>query len=939
MRQFHRAARFFAAGLLAHASQFAWATDYYVNPNAWFTNDTNAGTSESWPWKTLDKVNSATLKDGDRVLFRKGQKWEGTLKLKNGVTYGSYPSSSSEDAPVIRASSYIGGLSWSKYSGNIYVADVSSRLVSGSDVMGVNYPAAITQLTYNGARLQRARYPNVGGGVFKFGANRFLKIANGTPAVELDLASTPSATQSMLLDSGALPSTVTSGDLIGAQVYAKNFAWYLTRYTVSTASSATNISLAPDMTWPGAKGYPLYSGNGYWLENKLWMLDQAGEWVFDPAAKKLYVWLPGNASPVNANLNASSRIHGIEGRDVSKVSISGITVIESRGDGIAISRPTASVTLSGVTVLRAGGMGISVTNNGSGTGSISGSLVADSAAAGIYLGSNSTRNINVTNNTVQRAGRGFYAHAGIWLGHGSTASGNVVDGSSYIGIRAAKSNNIKGNQILNSCTEFDDCGGIYARGLDYDGTPYGLTYKNDVNNVISNNFVDGTTLANAKDRVDGLANIPADIKTSGTNGVYLDDFSGRVTVDGNYVTGFDHGVMIHYGRYNIISNNKLVGNARAQLWMQENAHGGLTDFVAAGYCGSMPDCDSKNYLRFNTVQGNLMASRETNPVIIHSSDFAGADDFGTYSNNIYATYGSPTLVRIEAGGVTNLTYGQWTARGQDMVKLSPWNVFATAPGVKAQTGASNMITNGGFDQGLTAWSYWNAVTSATGSGCLDAVACLLTEPSASASTESSGRKVSIVNTDSPLTITNGQTYLMSFSAKADLAGEYVYSVLRDMSNYTDKSNYASTAMTTAWQNYTVQLKANSTLSNARLDFQFSTLGKVRVDNVRLLPATVVSGDAQPVGFYNAGSTAKSFACPNANSNSCTLYVDAQTGAAVSFPLSVAAGTSRILVLKNPTWMDADRDGVPGDGATGGLDQCSSTLDGAGVNELGCAAGQ
>lgn len=928
MSHTHRAARCVVAGLLAYASQFALATDYYVNPSAWLTNDSNAGTSETWPWRSLDKVNSASLKDGDRVFLRKGQVWEGTLKLKSGVSYSSYPASSTESAPVIRASSYIGDLSWAKYSGNIYVADVSSRLVSGADVMGVNYPATITQLTYQGARLQRARYPNAGSGAFNFGANRFLRIATGTPLVD------NSTTQTMLLESGALPATVTSGDLVGAQVFAKNFAWYLTRYDVTSAGSATNLALSADPTWPGAKGYPLTAGNGYWLENKLWMLDRAGEWVFDSASKKLYVWLPFNASPVKADLNASSRIHGIEGRDVAKASISGITVIESRGDGIAINRPTTSVNISGVRVLRSGGMGISVTNNGSGSGSIAGSEVVDSAAVGIYLGSDSTKGISVTNNKVRLAGRGFYAHAGIWLGHGSYATGNVVDGSSYIGIRTAKSNTIKNNQVLNSCMEFDDCGGIYARGLDYDGTSYGLTYKNDMNGVISNNFVDGAALANAKDRVDGLANIPQDIKTSGTNGVYLDDFAGRVTVDSNYVSGFDHGVMIHYGRNNTISNNKLVGNARAQLWMQENAHGGLTDFVSAGYCGTMPDCDAKNYLRFNIVKGNLMASREVNPVVIHTSDFAGADDFANYSNNIYATYGTPTLVRIESGGVTNLSYGQWAARGQDAVKLTPWNVFATAPGI---TG-SNMVANGGFDQGLTGWSYWNAVTSVSSSGCLDGAACLTTEPNANASVES-GRKVSLVYTDSPLSISQGQTYLVSFSAKADQAGEYLYSVLRDKSSYLDKSNYASTALTTAWKNYTVSLAANATQANTRLDFQFSSLGKVRIDNVRLLPANVVSGDAQPVGFYNAGSSAKSVMCPIANTGYCTQYVDLQTGSAVSFPLSLAAGTSRILVLRNPTWMDLDRDGVPGDGASGGIDLCQSTADGAGVNDLGCAAGQ
>ncbi len=34
MGQIHRAARYVGVGLLAYASQFAWATDYYVNPGS-----------------------------------------------------------------------------------------------------------------------------------------------------------------------------------------------------------------------------------------------------------------------------------------------------------------------------------------------------------------------------------------------------------------------------------------------------------------------------------------------------------------------------------------------------------------------------------------------------------------------------------------------------------------------------------------------------------------------------------------------------------------------------------------------------------------------------------------------------------------------------------------------------------------------------------------
>ena len=155
----HHAVRYAVASLVALGAQTAFATDYYVNTGSW--GDTNAG-SQLFPWKTLNKVNTANLLAGDRVFFKKGQIWEGTLKLKSGVTYASYPDSSTEAAPVIRASSNLGGLSWSRYSGNIYVADVSTKVWAETDVQGVSYPAAITQLIYNDKRLQRARYPNIG---------------------------------------------------------------------------------------------------------------------------------------------------------------------------------------------------------------------------------------------------------------------------------------------------------------------------------------------------------------------------------------------------------------------------------------------------------------------------------------------------------------------------------------------------------------------------------------------------------------------------------------------------------------------------------------------------------------------------------------------------------------------------------------------------------
>ncbi len=63
-------------------------TTYYVSNDG---NDDNDGLSENTPWKTIDKVNTAELKHGDGVLFKRGDLWRGVfLKAKAGVTYSAY---------------------------------------------------------------------------------------------------------------------------------------------------------------------------------------------------------------------------------------------------------------------------------------------------------------------------------------------------------------------------------------------------------------------------------------------------------------------------------------------------------------------------------------------------------------------------------------------------------------------------------------------------------------------------------------------------------------------------------------------------------------------------------------------------------------------------------------------------------------------------------
>lgn len=59
---------------------------YYISPTG---NDNNDGRTINTPWQTLSKVNSTTFQPGDKVLFKRGGSWTGTLHpLGSGSSNG-----------------------------------------------------------------------------------------------------------------------------------------------------------------------------------------------------------------------------------------------------------------------------------------------------------------------------------------------------------------------------------------------------------------------------------------------------------------------------------------------------------------------------------------------------------------------------------------------------------------------------------------------------------------------------------------------------------------------------------------------------------------------------------------------------------------------------------------------------------------------------------
>lgn len=63
-------------------------TVYYIAVDG---DDSNDGLSENTPFATFEKINTdGFLKQGDVVLFRRGDRWHGNLKAKPYVTYSAY---------------------------------------------------------------------------------------------------------------------------------------------------------------------------------------------------------------------------------------------------------------------------------------------------------------------------------------------------------------------------------------------------------------------------------------------------------------------------------------------------------------------------------------------------------------------------------------------------------------------------------------------------------------------------------------------------------------------------------------------------------------------------------------------------------------------------------------------------------------------------------
>lgn len=505
-----------------------YATDYYFSSSS--GNDSRSSTeaqSSATPWKTIDKLNaiSSVLKGGDRIFFKSGDVFYGTIRISRSGATGSpilFTSYGTGAKPII--TSLIRATNWVSIGSGLYQADLSSYNISKVQVVLIN-----DQIKEIG------RFPNSGspdGG--------YLRISNVNSFTSIN-------TQNGVPYSGG------SGEV----VIRKN-NWIIDRHTIDYIGGSTINYRSNESPYGPQRNF------GYFIQNHPSLLDQAGEWAYDPSSKRLTVNLSGynvgstNVSVAtldnlvinNANTNnlAFSNLHfrgstshllnisrsenvkiencvlDFAGENaISSYNIRGLVIENNQinyalNSGIFLAHSTPSATVRGNTI----------TNTMPFQGMAKSS---DIAGVGIYLASNGERSLIEKNNLINT---GFNA---------------IHFGGSYT--------KVVNNFIDNFCLLKQDGGGIYTNSD-------GLSTSNNVGREITGNIVlngKGTKFGTLED-------------VDMAEGIYIDDNSAGVTVHKNTVAFMSGKSIYLHNANNIVITENLFYKSRSQVQLTHSNYGG-----------------------------------------------------------------------------------------------------------------------------------------------------------------------------------------------------------------------------------------------------------------------------------------------------------------------------------------------------------------------------
>jgi parallel beta-helix repeat protein len=704
------------------------AATYYVSNVG---NDSNDGLSVNTSWASLAKVNNTTFQAGDSVLFRRGDTWRGHVAISNSGKVGAPLvfdafGESNLPRPTVNGSELLTG--WQRCSastcGNLPNLDkifftkvnLPQLLYKKNPVdKGTYYNQGVSQLFINGAPAMYARHPNSG----------YLFNEQAVDSNTMKIKQT---------DWDALPTK----NLIGAYAHTKSARWTLGTQTIS-AVNYTNRTV--DLF-----GAPVIaSGWGYFLNNKLEMLDSEGEWFFDDKKLTVYFWPPasvdlnmavvegagyaldvpstdGTSTIKDMILNGFNILNAESNATVSYVTVRNFHIIQHSGTGVNALADNLVIDNNFIEYVDGPGIFVSRNTMGQNAISIRNNRINYSNNLGIHL---KAEDSEVINNSITNIGRfeslGKLGMSGTppknnqyvgnpnddgvgirFYGQNLSLKGNHLDYIAHNGFFfKAKNFRLEENIINHPCYTKADCGGIYT----YFAMSY-LPENANLNIILRRNIV-----LNSIGNTDGARR-----------------YNATETGSINYEIPFGMGVYIDgHGKGITLEENAAVNCSASGLIVQDSSDITLTGNVAINNKGVQLDImlqDAPYMDNFNLKQNMLYALNKTQktisvPSLTNNNDkntshlLKSSDEnylFNPYSRNTPSVFLDPAYYVIIRGGSNNYSLATWQQeRGLDLHSMTNW--FYLKPYTIANIIGTNLLKNPDFSSGISEWNNNFGVTA------------------------------------------------------------------------------------------------------------------------------------------------------------------------------------------------------------------------------------
>ncbi|UYZ64750.1 right-handed parallel beta-helix repeat-containing protein [Hymenobacter weizhouensis] len=816
------------------------AATYYFAANG---DDARTGAqaqNAATPWQSLTKLNAvmSQLQPGDQVLFRRGDVFRGALTITRSgnsgapLTFGAYGTGV---APVLSGAAPLSG--WTSVGTNLWEASCASC------------GPTVTSVVAGGRALPLGRYPNL----------------SAPNKGYLTVDSHASATQF----SSAQLSGAAGTNWSGGEAVLRTERWILDRAAI-TAQSGTTLTLA------AAPVYGLKDRWGFFIQNHPATLDQAGEWYYNAATRKIRLYSPSSpaagaveatVAPVVVRIHNQRFItlenltiaHGLnfnlDAETVSGFMLRGVAVVGAGEDAVRLNGIGADVLLENCL--------INHTNN---------NALSVSGYTNVTLRGNTLQNTGLVAGR-GKSGDGQYFTLNVGSSTNALLENNTLDSCGYVGLSYYFTDNItiRNNVIRNFAMTKDDGGGIYT----WNG---GSPPRTNLNARILGNLV--LNAVGAPEGTDNLSYIPG-------HGIYLDDCTMNVEVGSNTVAYCrSSGIFLHGTTSINVHDNTCIDNSTQLL------------LAPAGSCG-FSGLQVRSNILFSSLPGNRVAWYETS-----TNNLA---TLGTFGGNYYARP-FDDLLKVgtsyrtapngpNTGPHINRTYtlAEWQAAfGQDAGSHNSPVTFRPFR-VDARTGP-NLLSNGEFGSNSAGWSGYSSAgngqltwdnTNRLGSGGSLRLAF----------GTASGQADAILTAETRIgSVQQAKRYAVRFEAACSAGSRIVEVYLkRGAGSYADLTPRTRVQLTPAKQQVEVALVPTADDPTANLAFTVvENPQQVWLDNVAVQEATLTAASiADSIRFeYNATAAPRTVSLPAG-----ARYVDVRN-AAYSGSLTLAPYSSVVLLRQH-----------------------------------------